>query len=176
MILPDRYSGKIAAVVAQLEMTTRPPLRGDPAGARTLRRVSSPASTDFAPSMRGRTKTGCGPTRARLHLHEVAAEHALFVVGVELADDVLTASESRSDDPAALAALAMRREARAMKGRVHMREPPGARRRAMIQACCNRRNAPFPRFSLSAGRIGDELVGPAGSTRKSANHVPDRPV
>jgi GNAT superfamily N-acetyltransferase len=46
MILPDGYSdvpaGKVAAVVTHLEMTERPPLRPDPAGAWTLRRVSSP--------------------------------------------------------------------------------------------------------------------------------------
>jgi GNAT superfamily N-acetyltransferase len=46
MILPDGYSdvpaGKIAAVVTHLEMTQRPALRGDPAGAWTLRRVPSP--------------------------------------------------------------------------------------------------------------------------------------
>jgi GNAT superfamily N-acetyltransferase len=46
MILPDGYSdvpaGKIAAVVTYLEMTERPPLRPDPEGAWTLRRVPSP--------------------------------------------------------------------------------------------------------------------------------------
>ena len=46
MILPDGYSdvstGKIAAVVTHLEMTERPALRPDPAGAWTLRRVPSP--------------------------------------------------------------------------------------------------------------------------------------
>src|SRR5258708_1455034 len=46
MILPDGYSdvpaGKIAAVVTHLEMTERPALRGDPAGAWTLRGVPSP--------------------------------------------------------------------------------------------------------------------------------------
>ena len=46
MILPDGYSdvptGKIAAVVTHLEMTERPALRPDPAGAWTLRRVASP--------------------------------------------------------------------------------------------------------------------------------------
>ncbi len=46
MILPDGYSdippGKIAAVVTHLEMTERPALRPDPAGAWTLRRVRSP--------------------------------------------------------------------------------------------------------------------------------------
>jgi hypothetical protein len=46
MILPDGYSdvpaGKIAAVVTHLEMTERPALRSDPAGAWTLRRVPSP--------------------------------------------------------------------------------------------------------------------------------------
>jgi GNAT superfamily N-acetyltransferase len=46
MILPDGYSdvpaGKIAAVVTQLEMTEPPPLRLDPAGCWTLRRVEQP--------------------------------------------------------------------------------------------------------------------------------------
>lgn len=46
MILPDGYSdvpaGKIAAVVTHLEMTERPSLRRDPAGAWTLRRMPSP--------------------------------------------------------------------------------------------------------------------------------------
>jgi len=46
MILPDGYSdvpaGKIAAVVTHLEMTARPALRRDPAGAWTLRRVEMP--------------------------------------------------------------------------------------------------------------------------------------
>jgi len=46
MILPDGYSdvpnGKIAAVVTHLEMTQRPPLRRDPAGSWTLRRVERP--------------------------------------------------------------------------------------------------------------------------------------
>ncbi|MGY8680184.1 GNAT family N-acetyltransferase [Bradyrhizobium sp. UFLA05-153] len=46
MILPDGYSdvpsGKIAAVVTHLEMTARPPLRDDPLGAWTLRRVEQP--------------------------------------------------------------------------------------------------------------------------------------
>ncbi len=47
MILPDGYSdvpaGKIAAVVTHLEMTGRPALAKDPAGAWTLRRVEMPA-------------------------------------------------------------------------------------------------------------------------------------
>jgi GNAT superfamily N-acetyltransferase len=47
MILPDGYSdvpaGKIAAVVTHLEMTERPALPRDPAGAWTLRRVEAPA-------------------------------------------------------------------------------------------------------------------------------------
>ena len=46
MTLPDGYSdvpaGKIAAVVTHLEMTERPALRPDPAGAWTLRKVPSP--------------------------------------------------------------------------------------------------------------------------------------
>ena len=46
MILPDGYSdvpaGKIAAVVTHLEMTARPALPSDPAGAWTLRRVERP--------------------------------------------------------------------------------------------------------------------------------------
>ena len=46
MILPDGYSdvpsGKVAAVVTHLEMTVRPALRPDPAGAWTLRRVEMP--------------------------------------------------------------------------------------------------------------------------------------
>jgi GNAT superfamily N-acetyltransferase len=46
MILPDGYSdippGKIAAVVTHLEMTERPPLRPDVAGAFTLRKVENP--------------------------------------------------------------------------------------------------------------------------------------
>jgi GNAT superfamily N-acetyltransferase len=46
MILPDGYSdvpaGKIAAVVTHLEMTKRPPLRSDPLGEWTLRRVKTP--------------------------------------------------------------------------------------------------------------------------------------
>ena len=46
MILPDGYSdipaGKIAAVVTHLEMTARPALRPDPAGAWSLRRVDAP--------------------------------------------------------------------------------------------------------------------------------------
>jgi len=46
MILPDGYSdvpsGKVAAVVTHLEMTTRPAPRPDPAGAWTLRRVEMP--------------------------------------------------------------------------------------------------------------------------------------
>ena len=47
MILPDGCSdipaGKIAAVVTHLEMTARPPLRDDPPGAWTLRKVDTPA-------------------------------------------------------------------------------------------------------------------------------------
>ncbi|MDH2342981.1 GNAT family N-acetyltransferase [Bradyrhizobium sp. SSUT77] len=47
MILPDGHSdipaGKIAAVVTHLEMTARPALRDDPAGAWTLRKVDTPA-------------------------------------------------------------------------------------------------------------------------------------
>jgi GNAT superfamily N-acetyltransferase len=46
MILPDGYSdipaGKIAVVVTHLEMTARPALRPDPAGAWSLRRVDAP--------------------------------------------------------------------------------------------------------------------------------------
>jgi GNAT superfamily N-acetyltransferase len=46
MILSDGYSdvpaGKIAAVVTHLEMTERPVLRADPAGAWILRRVETP--------------------------------------------------------------------------------------------------------------------------------------
>jgi GNAT superfamily N-acetyltransferase len=46
MILPDGYSdvpaGKIAAVVTHLEMTECPPLRSEPPGAWTLRRVEAP--------------------------------------------------------------------------------------------------------------------------------------
>jgi len=46
MTLPDGYSdvpaGKIAAVVTHLEMTERPALPRDPAGAWTLRRVQAP--------------------------------------------------------------------------------------------------------------------------------------
>ena len=46
MILPDGHSdvpaGKIAAVVTHLEMTERPALPADPAGAWTLRRVDAP--------------------------------------------------------------------------------------------------------------------------------------
>jgi GNAT superfamily N-acetyltransferase len=46
MIVPDGYSdipaGKIAAVVTHLEMTARPALRPDPAGAWSLRRVDAP--------------------------------------------------------------------------------------------------------------------------------------
>ena len=46
MTLPDGYSdipaGKIAAIVTHLEMTARPALRPDPAGAWTLRRVEMP--------------------------------------------------------------------------------------------------------------------------------------
>jgi GNAT superfamily N-acetyltransferase len=46
MILPDGYSdvpaGKIAAVVTHLEMTEPPPLRPDPMGAWTLRKVERP--------------------------------------------------------------------------------------------------------------------------------------
>jgi len=46
MILPDGYSdipaGKIAADVTHLEMTARPALRPDPAGAWSLRRVDAP--------------------------------------------------------------------------------------------------------------------------------------
>jgi GNAT superfamily N-acetyltransferase len=47
MILPDGYSdvpaGKIAAVVTHLEMTARPALLPDPAGAWMLRRADGPA-------------------------------------------------------------------------------------------------------------------------------------
>jgi GNAT superfamily N-acetyltransferase len=47
MILPDGCSdvpaGKIAAVVTHLEMTARPPLRAEPPGAWTLRRIDRPA-------------------------------------------------------------------------------------------------------------------------------------
>jgi len=46
MTLPDGYSdipaGKIAAIITHLEMTVRPALRPDPAGAWTLRRVEMP--------------------------------------------------------------------------------------------------------------------------------------
>src|ERR1700754_1082532 len=46
MILPNGYTdvptGKIAAVVTHLEMMERPPLRPDPPGAWTLRRVETP--------------------------------------------------------------------------------------------------------------------------------------
>ena len=46
MIVPDGYSdipaGKIAAIVTHLEITARPALRPDPAGAWTLRRVDTP--------------------------------------------------------------------------------------------------------------------------------------
>ena len=46
MILPDGYSdvsaGKIACVVTHLEMTERPVLPSDPAGAWTLRKVDNP--------------------------------------------------------------------------------------------------------------------------------------
>ena len=46
MLLPDGYSdvprGKIAAVVTHLEMTERPAIPRDPAGAWTLRRVEAP--------------------------------------------------------------------------------------------------------------------------------------
>jgi hypothetical protein len=46
MLLPVGYSdvprGKIAAVVTHLEITERPAIPPDPAGARTLRRVEAP--------------------------------------------------------------------------------------------------------------------------------------
>src|SRR5271163_1051797 len=46
MILPDGHSdvpaGKVAAVVTHLEMTARPPLRPDPPGPWTLRKVETP--------------------------------------------------------------------------------------------------------------------------------------
>jgi hypothetical protein len=47
MILPDGDFdvpvGKIATVVTHLEMTERPAIRSDPAGAWTLRRLETPA-------------------------------------------------------------------------------------------------------------------------------------
>jgi hypothetical protein len=64
MILPDGYSdipaGKIAAVVTHLEMTARPPLRGDPLGAWTLRKFDTPRFIGIAISIAASARSGCG--------------------------------------------------------------------------------------------------------------------
>ena len=65
MILPDGHSdvpaGKIAAIVTHLEMTERPALPPDPAGAWTLLRVERPVSTGFAICIAASARNCCGP-------------------------------------------------------------------------------------------------------------------
>ena len=77
MILPDGYSdvpaGKIAAVVTHLEMIERPPLRPDPPGAWTLRRVHEPALDWFRELYRRIGEEWLWFSRSRLSDGELAA-------------------------------------------------------------------------------------------------------
>jgi GNAT superfamily N-acetyltransferase len=77
MILPDGYSdipaGKIAAVVTHLEMTARPPLRDDPPGAWTLRKVDTPALHWYRDLHRRVGEEWLWFSRARMNDAELAA-------------------------------------------------------------------------------------------------------
>ncbi|UPJ43120.1 GNAT family N-acetyltransferase [Bradyrhizobium sp. 40] len=86
MILPDGYSdipaGKIAAVVTHLEMTARPPLRGDPLGAWTLRKVDTPAVHWYRDLHRRVGEEWLWFSRARMNDAELAA--IIHAPGVEV--------------------------------------------------------------------------------------------
>jgi GNAT superfamily N-acetyltransferase len=77
MILPDGYSdvpaGKIAAVVTHLEMTERPLLPPDPAGAWTLRKVETPDLDWFRELYRRVGEEWLWFTRVRMSDAELAA-------------------------------------------------------------------------------------------------------
>lgn len=86
MILPDGYSdipaGKLAAVVTHLEMTARPPLRGDPLGAWTLRKFDTPAVHWYRDLHRRVGEEWLWFSRARMNDAELAA--IIHAPGVEV--------------------------------------------------------------------------------------------
>lgn len=86
MILPDGYSdipaGKIAAVVTHLEMTARPPLRDNPLGAWTLRKVDTPALHWYRDLHRRVGEEWLWFSRARINDGELAA--IIHAPGVEV--------------------------------------------------------------------------------------------
>lgn len=68
------------------------------------------------------------PARHRVHLHDVAAEHVLTIVGEELAGDVLRRRQEADRAVLRMGALeAMTRNASAMNGRMIMLSAPGVR-------------------------------------------------
>ena len=94
MILPDGYSdipaGKIAAVVTHLEMTARPALRPDPAGAWSLRRVDAPGLDWFRDLYRRVGEEWLWFSRIRMPDVELAARlHAPQFEVYALVDDGL---------------------------------------------------------------------------------------
>lgn len=86
MILPDGYSdipaSKIAAVVTHLEMTARPPLRDNPLGAWTLRKVDTPALHWYRDLHRRFGEEWLWFSRARMNDGELAA--IIHAPGVEV--------------------------------------------------------------------------------------------
>jgi GNAT superfamily N-acetyltransferase len=86
MILPDGYSdipaSKIAAVVTHLEMTARPPLRDNPLGAWTLRKVDTPALHWYRDLHRRVGEEWLWFSRARMNDGELAA--IIHAPGVEV--------------------------------------------------------------------------------------------
>jgi GNAT superfamily N-acetyltransferase len=86
MILPDGYSdipaSKIAAVVTHLEMTARPPLRDNPLGAWTLRKVDTPALHWYRDLHRRVGEEWLWFPRARMNDGELAA--IIHAPGVEV--------------------------------------------------------------------------------------------
>ncbi|MGY4600902.1 GNAT superfamily N-acetyltransferase [Bradyrhizobium sp. GM22.5] len=86
MILPDGYSdipaSKIAAVVTHLEMTARPPLRDNPLGAWTLRKVDTPALHCYRDLHRRVGEEWLWFSRARMNDGELAA--IIHAPGVEV--------------------------------------------------------------------------------------------
>ncbi|MCK1535668.1 MULTISPECIES: GNAT family N-acetyltransferase [unclassified Bradyrhizobium] len=86
MILRDGYSdipaSKIAAVVTHLEMTARPPLRDNPLGAWTLRKVDTPALHGYRDLHRRVGEEWLWFSRARMNDGELAA--IIHAPGVEV--------------------------------------------------------------------------------------------
>lgn len=95
-MLPDGYSdvpvGKVAAVVTQLEMYERPPLRADPSGPWHLRRVPSPDFDWFRALFRRVGEDWLWSSRLKMSDHELAA--IIHAPGVEV---YAVESESRDE-------------------------------------------------------------------------------